>query len=215
MTPIGSRKPVPIDVRLIAATNVNLTEAVKAGRFREDLYYRVKVVPVEIPPLRDRPHDILPLAEHFINVYRHRLQTSEPEIPPETARALLSYPWPGNIRELENVIHRALLVSNGKFLSPFDLNLPTLQVSSQDKGRLHTDKMDVDPGLQSPDVESRLDSVLKNLFDESPPDLYEYINRKVILQAFDFCNRNQVQTAKLLGISRNVLRAQLKNFEVI
>ncbi len=215
VTPIGSRKPVPIDVRLIAATNVNLTEAVKAGRFREDLYYRIKVVPVEIPPLRDRPHDILPLAAHFINVYRQRLKTPKPEVPPETERALLSYPWPGNIRELENVIHRALLVTNGNFLSPFDLDLPTIQVASQNEVRLNIHRADVDLEPQSSGVADKLDSVLQKLFNDSPPDLYEYINRKVILQAFEFCNRNQVQTAKVLGISRNVLRAQLKHFAVI
>lgn len=215
VTPIGSRKPVPIDVRLIAATNVNLTEAVRAGRFREDLYYRIKVVPVEIPPLRERPNDILPLTAHFINVYRQRLQTPKPEVPPETERALLSYPWPGNIRELENVIHRALLVSNGKFLTPFDLNLPTIQVASQNEARLNIHRAAVDLDPQSSGVADKLDSALQKLFNDSPSDLYEHINRKVILQAFEFCNRNQVQTAKLLGISRNVLRAQLKHFEVI
>lgn len=215
VTPIGSRKPVSIDVRLIAATNVNLTEAVRAGRFREDLYYRIKVVPVEIPPLRERPNDILPLTAHFINVYRQRLQTPKPEVPPETERALLSYPWPGNIRELENVIHRALLVSNGKFLTPFDLNLPTIQVASQNEARLNIHRAAVDLDPQSSGVADKLDSALQKLFNDSPSDLYEHINRKVILQAFEFCNRNQVQTAKLLGISRNVLRAQLKHFEVI
>ncbi len=213
--PIGSRKPVPIDVRLIAATNVNLTEAVKAGRFREDLYYRIKVVPVEIPPLRDRPNDILPLVAHFIDVYRHRLQTTKPVILPETGRALLSYPWPGNIRELENVIHRALLVSNGKFLTPLDLNLPTIKVSGLEVARLNAHTDDVDFEQQSVGSADKLDGALQKLFNDSPSDLYEYINRKVILQAFEFCNQNQVQTAKLLGISRNVLRAQLKHFEVI
>ncbi|MDD2932660.1 MAG: sigma-54 dependent transcriptional regulator [Methylotenera sp.] len=215
VTPIGSRKPVPIDVRLIAATNVNLTEAVKAGRFREDLYYRIKVVPVEIPPLRERTNDILPLVAHFIDVYRQRLQTPKPLVLPETEHALLSYPWPGNIRELENVIHRALLVSNGKFLSPFDLNLPTIQVASQNEARLNIHSADVDLEPQSSGVPDKLDGALQKLFNDSPSDLYEYINRKVILQAFEFCNQNQVQTAKLLGISRNVLRAQLKHFEVI
>ncbi|PKO47942.1 MAG: Fis family transcriptional regulator [Betaproteobacteria bacterium HGW-Betaproteobacteria-22] len=215
VVPIGSRKAVPIDVRLIAATNVNLTDAVRAGRFREDLYYRIKVVPVEIPPLRDRPNDILPLATHFIEVYRQRLQTAKPVVLPETERALLSYPWPGNIRELENVIHRALLVSNGKFLSPLDLNLPTIQVSGLNEARLGAYSEGADTEQHPALVNDPLDHALQKLFNESPLDLYEYINRKVILQAFEFCNKNQVQTAKLLGISRNVLRAQLKHFEVI
>lgn len=197
--PIGSRKTVPIDVRLIAATNVNLTEAVKSGRFREDLYYRIKVVPLEIAPLRKRPNDIAPLVAHFINVYSDRLHTAKPEVLPETERALLSYPWPGNIRELENVIHRALLVSNGKFLTPFDLNLPTIKVSSVDTAKLHANKTDVNVEPQAEGVVNKLDSALQQLFNECPADLYAHINRKVILQAFDFCNKNQVQTAKLLG----------------
>lgn len=215
VVPIGSRKAVPIDVRLIAATNVNLTEAVRAGRFREDLYYRIKVVPVEIPPLRERPDDILPLVAHFIDVYRQRLQTAKPVVLPETERALLSYPWPGNIRELENVIHRALLVSNGKFLSPLDLNLPTIQVAGLKAVRLNAHSEVTAEDQYAEPTADKLDSALQKLFNESPPELYECINRKVILQAFEFCNHNQVQTAKLLGISRNVLRAQLKHFAVI
>ena len=111
---VGSRKPTPIDVRLIAATNVNLEDAVKAGRFREDLFYRINVVPIQLAPLRNRPGDILPLTKHFISSYKNRLHTKEPDLPTETIRLLLNYPWPGNIRELENVIHRALLVSDGK-----------------------------------------------------------------------------------------------------
>ena len=214
--PIGARKPVPIDVRLIAATNVNLTEAVKAGRFREDLYYRIKVVPIEIPPLRERPGDILPLVHHFLEVYKNRLHTAVPLVSQETKQALQSYPWPGNIRELENVIHRALLVCDGKVLSPFDLNLPTILTASsakRDSGAYTLNSQLVESDSVS--TSNQLEKAFLGLFNQDQPDLYENIQHSLILQAFEFCNQNQVQTAKLLGISRNVLRAQLKHFNVI
>lgn len=203
VVPIGSRKAVPIDVRLIAATNVNLTEAVKAGRFREDLYYRIKVVPIEIPPLRDRPGDILPLVEHFLDVYRNRLHTTKPELLPETIRELEAYPWPGNIRELENVIHRALLVCDGKVLRSLDLNLPTIQSI---------------PDSSTPNVDRRsnlLEAAIAELIEQESEHLYDLFIRKVVEQAYEHCRQNQVQTARVLGVSRNVLRTLLKQFGII
>lgn len=203
VVPIGSRKAIPIDVRLIAATNVNLTEAVKAGRFREDLYYRIKVVPIEIPPLRERSGDILPLVDHFLDVYRNRMHTTRPELLPETKRVLQSYPWPGNIRELENVIHRALLVCDGKALRPIDLNLPTIQVYENDS-------------LSNESVQTNLlESAISELIEQEPENLYEHFIRKVVLQTYEHCRQNQVQTARVLGVSRNVLRTLLKQFEII
>ena len=201
--PIGSRKPVPIDVRLIAATNVNLVEAVKAGRFREDLYYRIKVVPVEIPPLRERPGDILPLVEHFLEVYKNRLHTSKPILAVDAVHLLTRYAWPGNIRELENVIHRALLVCDGKRLKPADLNLPQLQATPS-------------PALASNlSVHEQLTMALDVFIQQQPDQLFEQCVKKVVLQTYHRCKQNQVQTARVLGISRNVLRAYLKQFEVI
>lgn len=201
--PIGSRKPVPIDVRLIAATNVNLVEAVNAGRFREDLYYRIKVVPIEIPPLRERPGDILPLVEHFLEVYRNRLHTSKPQLTTDTMHVLKAYPWPGNIRELENVIHRALLVCDGKLLKPADLNLPQLQQMT---------RVEVHQGVSS-DVQ--LSDALDAFIRQEPERLFDQCVEKIVLQTYRHCNQNQVQTSRVLGISRNVLRAYLKQFGVI
>lgn len=201
VVPIGSRKAVPIDVRLIAATNVNLTEAVKAGRFREDLYYRIKVVPVEIPPLRERTGDILPLVEHFIDVYRNRLHTSKPELLAETIRVLQEYPWPGNIRELENVIHRALLVCDGNVLRVQDLNLPMIHLAET--------RLDVDRPA------NLLDAAISELLDQETEQLYEHFTRRVVVNTYEYCRQNQVQTARTLGLSRNVLRTLLKQFGVI
>ena len=206
VVPIGSRKAIPIDVRLVAATNVNLTEAVKAGRFREDLYYRIKVVPIEIPPLRERTGDIQPLVEHFLNVYRNRLHTEMPVLHPDTMRLLESYPWPGNIRELENVIHRALLVCDGSVLRVTDLNLPAIQSSVQGQNVAA-----FGAGANS----NLLERAIAELIDQEPEALYEFFVRKVVVQAYKHCRENQVQTAKVLGVSRNVLRTLLKQFGYI
>jgi sigma-54-specific transcriptional regulator len=210
---IGSRKPVRIDVRLIAATNVNLEDAVKAGRFREDLYYRIKVVPIDLPPLRERTGDILPLVEYFLRVYKNRLHTSPPQLTPAAIHALLNYPWPGNIRELENTIHRALLVSSEGAIHPKDLHLTYMPIKL-DAGQPPTQtassvKSTNDVGNQ------QLDTALSSLFEQSPSGLYEYINALTVRKAYDYCNNNQVHTAKLLGISRNILRARLKDLNLI
>nr|WP_307188273.1 sigma 54-interacting transcriptional regulator [Massilia sp. Root351] len=120
---LGARKAIPIDVRLIAATNVDLAEAVRAGRFREDLYYRLQVISLPLRPLRERPGDIMPLTRHFLQVYARRLHLADVSITQDAERALLDYPWPGNIRELENVMHRALLVSHDGAVTAHDLSL--------------------------------------------------------------------------------------------
>lgn len=203
---IGSRKPTPIDVRLIAATNVNLEEAVKVGRFREDLYYRINVVPIQLAPLRERPGDILPLVEHFISLYKDRLHSTEPELHPDTIRLLHEYPWPGNIRELENTIHRALLVCDGNVLRPSNLNLPVIQAVFQDCLNT-TNQTGADMCI--------LEKVFTQFFEQEHDQLHDLVIRKLILQAYEHSRQNQVQAAKLLGISRNVLRTQLKHFGII
>ncbi len=203
---IGSRTPVPIDVRLIAATNVNLEEAVHAGRFREDLYYRINVVPIQLAPLRERQGDILPLVEHFISIYRIRLHTPELELHPDTLRLLHEYLWPGNIRELENTIHRALLVCDGNMLLPSHLNLPIVHTTARDH---------FESERQTGSSDCSLEQEFSRLFERGEDQLYDSVNRKLILQAYEYSRRNQVQTAKLLGVSRNVLRTQLKQYGII
>ncbi len=197
---LGSRKPVEIDVRFIAATNVQLEEAVTAGRFREDLYYRLKVASLEISPLRERPNDILPLAHHFLSIYAQRLGIKNPTFHPAAEAALVTgHTWPGNIRELENVIHHALLVSRGGIVRPEDLNLATLRPRPPEhpkKDNLVT-------------AEAKVREALLSLFEENHPDLHQRIQEIIFRTAYDHCHRNQVQTAKLLGISRNIVRARL------
>jgi two-component system NtrC family response regulator len=117
--PIGATRPVPVDVRIVAATNRVLTEEVKMGRFREDLYHRLDVMHVHIPPLRERREDIAALADHFLSV------ASEPPKPlsDEARRAIELHPWPGNVRELRNVIERATILSRGTRIEATDLGL--------------------------------------------------------------------------------------------
>jgi len=218
---VGSRRAIPIDVRLIAATNVNLEEAVKAGRFREDLYYRINVVPIQITPLRNRTGDILPLTEHFLSIYKNRLQTKQPVLNADTIKLLHEYPWPGNIRELENVIHRALLVSDGNELRPRDLNLPAIQLvsenaASRSASATSTRSTTNADGFNNPSYEEcTLDKALTEIIQQEPEHLYETVNRKLVLTAYAHCRNNQVQTARVLGISRNILRTLLKQFGVI
>jgi formate hydrogenlyase transcriptional activator len=115
---LGGTRTQRVDVRLVAATNRNLTAMVKRGEFRSDLYYRLNVFPIPLPPLRERREDISALVEHFVGIYSRRMGKQIEEIPPETMSALTSYQWPGNIRELQNFIERSVIVSSGSVLKP-------------------------------------------------------------------------------------------------
>ncbi|TRX74619.1 sigma 54-interacting transcriptional regulator [Pseudomonas mangiferae] len=121
---VGSRQPTPVDVRLVAATSIDLAQAVRAGKFDGRLYRYLEAGALELPPLRERPGDILPLAEYFLGIYAQRLDLPLPLIGADAQAALEQYAWPGNTRELENSIHFALLVSDGEEILPRHLNLP-------------------------------------------------------------------------------------------
>jgi DNA-binding NtrC family response regulator len=197
---LGSRRSIPIDVRIIAATNVRLQDAVAAGHFRQDLYYRLQVVQLTIPRLRERPEDILPLAYHFLDEYRQRLGYGARGIDAEGERKLRSHDWPGNIRELENAIHHALLICQDEQLRAEHLHLSHVE-------RLGAARPVA--GSQADDPLQALEQVLQSLFNQSQAGLFEKIEDTVFRTAFEFCERNQVQAARLLDISRNVLRARL------
>lgn len=119
---VGGNTPIKIDVRIIAATNRNLEDEVKAGRFRSDLYYRLNVVPIVLPPLRNRPEDIIPLANFFVSRYSKSSETKVNSISAKAIQELLRYPWPGNVRELEHVIERSILFTEGNALQ--EIHLP-------------------------------------------------------------------------------------------
>jgi len=120
---VGSSSPVSVDFRVIATTNRAIEKEIREGRFRNDLYFRLNVIPIKIPPLRARRNDIIPLAAHFITKIAHRENMNEKLLAPEAKDALCEYPWPGNVRELENVIERAMILTDGKHISPDDIML--------------------------------------------------------------------------------------------
>jgi sigma-54-specific transcriptional regulator len=203
---LGSRKPIDIDVRLVAATNVDLVSAVEAGHFRADLYYRLNIATINLPPLRERPGDIIPLARHFVDSYRAKLHLGPIEFSSNARQALINYGWAGNIRELENVIHYALIVCRDGVIRSADLRInervPVLNSSRQ------SSVADEDDGC-------RLSKALIEMFDENRDNLFEQVEETLVRLAFEHCDNNQVRTARLLGISRNILRAQLKRFGLL
>lgn len=200
---LGSRTPIPINVRLVAATNVNLADAVVAGHFREDLFYRLHVATIRLPPLRERPGDILPLAEFFLEEHCQRLGYNRASLSPDAERKMLEHSWPGNIRELENAIHHALLVCRNQQVQPADLHLVDMRSSG-----IRQDEANHAPLALSGPVD--LESALNALFEQNIPDLYEHIEETIFRAAYRYCHGNQLQTGRLLNISRNIVRARLE-----
>jgi sigma-54-specific transcriptional regulator len=201
---LGSRKSIPVDVRLIAATNVELEAAVDARQFRRDLYYRLNVASVRLPPLRERRGDILPLAKHFLETYRRESGFERVSLSQGAETALLAHDWPGNIRELENVIHYGLIMSVSGVLEADDLRLPRVTsaqaVSSDD---------DEEDGVAG-DAFDAVGAGLRRLLQSDREAIHQTVERLLLVTAFEHCDRNQVRTAKRLGLSRNIVRAQLK-----
>jgi DNA-binding NtrC family response regulator len=123
VTPLGNDRPVPVDVRLISATNQPLDTLVADGRFREDLLYRINTIEIDLPPLRDRPEDLQPLVRHFVSIYAKKYRLSEKPLSPGAMQALRSHHWPGNVRELSHAVERALILSDGEELTADDFRL--------------------------------------------------------------------------------------------
>ncbi len=212
---IGSRKSIPVDIRLIAATNVDLDYAVAAGHFRRDLLYRINIAHIELPPLRERPGDIMPLADYFLRLYSDRMSCRKPEFSFDTRELMTHYSWPGNIRELENVIHFALLVSEKETIEPQHIKIAggrsPLAVGRSarrggDAGQLHAADADDAPL----DVIARQLRLLFQTLESGGDALFNQLESLIVTEAFRHKNHNQVHTAALLGISRNVMRTLLK-----
>ncbi|MBC3873998.1 sigma-54-dependent Fis family transcriptional regulator [Undibacterium sp. LX15W] len=246
---IGSRRPVALDVRLVAATNVDLQKAIAADRFRSDLYYRLSVATIDLPPLCDRPGDILPLARHFIEIYSERLQVNRVSLSSEAESALLAYEWPGNIRELENVVHYSLIVCRNNIIEADDLRLVGALHRSRgrsvpvraDSARSVPDSLpavrdaELDEQRPNASVESepavadaasdhigaelhplqQIEQLIACLIENEQVSLLDTVEQSLIRIAFAKCKDNQVQTAKVLGISRNILRTYLKRYGLI
>jgi len=200
---LGSRKAIPLNIRLIAATNVDLYKAVAAGRFREDLFYRLQVVSLPLLPLRDRRADILPLARHFLEIYGDRIQAERLDLSAAAEEALFTYPWPGNIRELENAVHRATLTCHDGVIEIADLGLPHGSASFPPSGGA------------AGSAESRLVQLVADLLEEGQPELLDHVVATAVRQAFERCDGNQIRTATALGVTRNVVRTHLKNLKLI
>ena len=222
---LGSRQAVPIDVRLIAATNVDLAEAVRAGRFREDLYYRLQVIALPLLPLRERPGDVMPLTRHFVQVYAERLHLGEVILSPEVELALRQYPWPGNIRELENVVHRALLVCRNGRVTPADLSLsplmqapviaPAPPVYFAPPAPVSAPPPEPEPPAAVACESERFQAAWQALLDSGEQITFEALQLQLVVAAWESSARNQLRTARYLNISRNVLRTYLKKAGVL
>ncbi|EOF4703238.1 aliphatic sulfonate ABC transporter substrate-binding protein [Klebsiella oxytoca] len=197
ITRVGSRKAMKVDVRVIAATHVDLMQAIRERRFREDLYYRLNIAIVPLPPLRQRRQDIPVLADHFLSLYAHRLGRPVCRLAPETLARLMDYPWPGNIRELENTLHNAVLLSKEEVISPAQLRLTTLSSAL--------------PAAS----DNELDDLIHHQLSLPGEPLWERVTGALIRGAMAHCDDNQSQAAALLGISRHTLRTQLANFGMI
>jgi DNA-binding NtrC family response regulator len=205
--------PLPADIRLISATACDLGLAVREGRFRDDLYHVLRATPLRVPALRERPGDIVPLARHFLAVLGQRLNCPPRRFSAAAEARLLAHDWPGNLRELENVVHRALLVDDdddggGGGGEAGEIGEHALSLGGVRPGGT---ALPPDHTLATPAL-AALQEALQRLFDAplSPlSPLWPLVERTAFVAAYEHCGHNQVQAARLLGISRNVLRARL------
>jgi DNA-binding NtrC family response regulator len=196
---VGGTKPVKVDIRIIATSNRDLAEAVKHGTFREDLLYRLNVVNLRLPALRERPKDILALARHFAHKYAEANGVPFRPIGSATERLLISHGWKGNVRELENTIHRAVLLANGPEITPEAIRLPDgTQVGPQNNL----------PNSVSAAVQAASVVATRGLVGRTVAD----VERDLILDTLDHCLGNRTHAANILGISIRTLRNKLREY---
>ena len=186
---VGSTETINIDVRIIAATNQNLEKKIKEGTFREDLFYRLNIISVHIPPLRERKEDIIPLIEFFVERYSKENNKSKFEISKESADYLLKYNYPGNVRELENIIERAVVLSRGNVLTVNDLPMNVKGLKTEEN-------------ITADESKSLTEQV-------------ESLEKRLIYDALTNCSGNQTKAGKLLGITERNLRYKIKKYGII
>lgn len=193
---VGGKEPIPIDVRVVATTNKRLEDLVSAGKFRADLFYRLNVIPITLPPLRERKGDVELLVKHFMRMY---LDKGEPQLSSEVIEALNAYRWPGNVRELQNAVERAAVLSRGAEPKESDFMLGL--------------NGDVAASMGSEKIESNEES-------EDPEDLriksgvtVQEMERSLIIETLKATNNNRTQAAKMLGISIRTLRNKLNEYK--
>jgi two-component system NtrC family response regulator len=189
---VGGNKDIRVDVRIIAATNKDLKEEVEAGNFRPDLFFRLNVVHVTVPPLRDRRSDIPFLVAHFLGKFGEKLGRPAPDVDADVMGALYRYSWPGNVRELENVIERGLVMCRGGTITPEDLP-PEIR--------------------ESPEMEEGLDNLLS--WEKGLAETLEALEERMIRHALKKAGNVQAQAAKTLGISRSNLQYKMKKYGLL
>lgn len=187
---VGGTYPIKVDVRIIAATNKNLEKEVKENRFREDLFYRLNVFKINVPPLRDRKEDIIELSNFFISKFSKEMNKKITGLSPEAIKILKNYSWPGNIRELQNVIERAVVLCKDDIITPREL-----------------------PDNLSKEAEMRDQVEIKS--GETLDSAMERIEKSIILKALKKCGFSQTKTAEYLGVKRTTLRYKLEKYGLI
>jgi two-component system, response regulator FlrC len=195
---VGGAKPVPVDIRILATSNRNLADEVRKGTFREDLLYRLNVVHLKLPPLRERPADIMALADHFAKKYADLNGYAIRPLTIEARRLLASGPWPGNVRELENTMHRAVLLSSGPEIGADALRTP----DGEAFGVIPAS----DPASRAAQV---ADALTRGLVGRTVAD----VEQDLILDTLDHCIGNRTHAAKILGISIRTLRNKLNEYD--
>lgn len=198
---LGGTKTIEVDLRVIAATNKDLERAIRDGRFREDLYYRLKVITVQIPPLRNRLEDIPELVEYFLGRYNKQFNKEFRRVSEDALAELREQPWPGNVRELENVIKRAVVTGRGEILLPEHLLL--------DEGKAPSEV-----AVARAEWRDSLGALVERLPVDAEEGLLPAVEKTLIGEVLRRTKGNQSRAAKILGISRYSLRARLKKYNI-
>jgi two-component system nitrogen regulation response regulator GlnG len=208
-TRVGGRETIKADVRIIAATNQDLGAAVREQRFREDLYFRLRVVPITLPPLRQRRDDIPELITYFLDKINREMNTSVAGVTPEALLLLVQHPWPGNVRELENTLLRAAVLAPGRMLTPADLSLPAAEpVLPENFADLSFEEV----------VRRKLRAYFQQTTLLEPCDLHAIVigqvEKPLIELTLEYTGGNQLKAAELLGINRNTLRKKITDLKI-
>ena len=206
---VGDNETIKVDVRVIAATNRDLLQMVKDGDFREDLYYRLSVFMIQLPPLRNRDEDIPVLVEHFVNLFSRDMQKQIRSIAPDAMKQLQQYPWPGNVRELQSAIKHALVRNVGEVLTA-----ASLPAASRGDGTQSNARFDSESKL----VAAKIDQFAEELLSDDPPSndpaniyyaVHSEVDRILLPVVLNHTDGNQAQASELLGIARSTLRSKI------
>jgi DNA-binding NtrC family response regulator len=203
---VGGVRDIQVDVRVIAASNRDLEREVRESRFRQDLYYRLAIIAIYLPALRERKEDIIPLVEFFLGHYNRKFRKSVQGLSEETSRLLLNYDWPGNVRELKNALERAMILEEGKQLKPDDL---PFSVASGRSGAALVESPQASPSEAPPAPGKRR---LPPLSIPEGGTSLEDVEHALVELALQQSHGNQIKAAKLLNISRDALRYKMKKF---